>query len=76
VAPLYAARIEGLGPGDFVKVEGGACGHNRALTNQMLATTGAKPIDRVPENRGFAAASAMPREGRCVDQVGGRLRAA
>jgi hypothetical protein len=26
--PLYAARIEDLAPGDFVKVECAGCGHN------------------------------------------------
>ena len=28
MVPLYAARIEDLGPGDFVKVECAACGHD------------------------------------------------
>jgi hypothetical protein len=27
MVPLYAARIEDLGPGDFVRVEWIACGH-------------------------------------------------
>jgi hypothetical protein len=30
--PLYAARIEDLGPGDFVKVDCGACSHPALLT--------------------------------------------
>ena len=47
MAPLYAARIEDLGPGDFVKVECAACGHVELLTAGMLATAGAKPIERV-----------------------------
>ena len=28
--PLYAARIEDLGPGDLVKIQCIACGHYRA----------------------------------------------
>jgi hypothetical protein len=27
MVPLYAARIEDLGPGDFVRVDCAACGH-------------------------------------------------
>jgi hypothetical protein len=32
MVPLYAARIEDLGPGDFVKVECAACGHDVLIT--------------------------------------------
>ena len=31
MVPLYAARIEDLGPGDFVKVDCAACGHTALL---------------------------------------------
>jgi hypothetical protein len=34
--PLYAARIEDLGPSDFVKVECIACGHTELLAADML----------------------------------------
>ena len=34
--PLYAARIEDLGPGDFVKVDCAACHHVALLTPQSL----------------------------------------
>jgi len=37
--PLYAARLEDLGSGDFVQVEC-VCWHTMLLTAQMLATAG------------------------------------
>jgi hypothetical protein len=36
MVPLYAARIEDLGPGDFVKVECAACGHDALITRGAL----------------------------------------
>ena len=33
---LYAARIEDLGPGDFVKFECAACGHNALIPPSSL----------------------------------------
>jgi hypothetical protein len=38
--PLYAARIEDLGPGDFVKVECTACGHAELLASDQLRIKG------------------------------------
>jgi hypothetical protein len=38
--PLYAARIEDLGPGDFVKVECIACGHAELLASDQLRIKG------------------------------------
>jgi hypothetical protein len=37
--PLYAARLEDLGPGHYVEVEC-TCGHTMLLTAQMLTTAG------------------------------------
>jgi hypothetical protein len=39
MVPLYAARIEDLGPGDFIKVDC-ACGHTALLTPAFLARLG------------------------------------
>jgi hypothetical protein len=36
VVPLYAARIEDLGPGDFVKVDCAACEHTALLASAFL----------------------------------------
>ena len=40
MVPLYAARIEDLGPGDFVKVECAACGHVELLLPDKLRIKG------------------------------------
>ena len=37
MAQLYLARIEDLGPGDFVKIDCAACGHTALLTPASLA---------------------------------------
>ena len=36
MVPLYAARIEDLGPGDFVNVECAACGHDMLIPASAL----------------------------------------
>jgi hypothetical protein len=36
MVPLYAARIEDLGPGDFVKAECIACGHDELIPASAL----------------------------------------
>ena len=36
MVPLYAARIEDLGPGDFVKMECAACGHDALIPASAL----------------------------------------
>jgi hypothetical protein len=38
--PLYAARIEDLGSGDFVKVDCAACHHVALLTQETLLRIG------------------------------------
>jgi ribosomal protein S27E len=47
LVPLYAARIENLGLGDFVKVDCAACGHTALLTSAFLARLGLEPRVRV-----------------------------
>ena len=36
MVPLYAARIEDLGPGDFVQVRCIACGHDELIPKSSL----------------------------------------
>jgi hypothetical protein len=36
MVPLYAARIEDLGPGDLVRVECAACAHDVLITRSAL----------------------------------------
>jgi len=46
--PLYAARLEDLGPGDFVKVECIACGHELLIPPAgLLHGMRLPPITRV-----------------------------
>jgi hypothetical protein len=63
--PLYAARIEDLGPGDFVKVECTACGHAELLASDQLRIKGQALFRRTHQcsiwNCGCAVASAMRR---------------
>jgi hypothetical protein len=40
MVPLYAARIQDLGPGDFVKAECVACGHAELLVSDQLRIKG------------------------------------
>jgi len=40
VPPLYAARIEDLGPGDLVRFQCIACGHDELLTMDQLRVKG------------------------------------
>jgi hypothetical protein len=47
MVPLYAARIEDLGSGDFVKVDCAACGHTALLTPAFLSRLGLSPLRRV-----------------------------
>ena len=47
MVPLYAARIEDLGPGDFVKIDCVACGHTALLTPAFLARLGLGPRQKV-----------------------------
>ena len=44
MVPLYAARIEDLGPGDFVRLECIACGHDALIPPSSLlnGTTAAR----------------------------------
>jgi hypothetical protein len=55
IKPLYAARLEDLGPGDLVRVECG-CGHTELLTAAMLRTAG------LPE---YEVIVRLPRRMRC-----------
>jgi hypothetical protein len=43
MVPLYAARIEDLRPGDFVKIDCGACGHTALLAPAFLSRLGLSP---------------------------------
>jgi hypothetical protein len=50
--PLYAARIEDLGPGDFVKVDCAACHHVALLSAEALMRVGLSPGAKVLDLKG------------------------
>jgi hypothetical protein len=45
--PLYAARIEDLGQGDFVKVDCSGCRHVALLTQEALLRLGLRAAAKV-----------------------------
>jgi hypothetical protein len=47
MVPLYAARTCDLGPGDFVLVECGGCGHDGLIRPAALPALGLTPDERL-----------------------------
>src|SRR5215472_2040038 len=47
MVPLYLARIEDLGPGDFLKVDCAACLHTALLSAAFLSRLGLSPREKV-----------------------------
>ena len=45
---LYEARLQDLGPGDFVKVECAACGHAELLASDQLRIRGVALAPHTP----------------------------
>jgi hypothetical protein len=52
LVPLYAARVEDLGPGDFVKVDCGVCDHTALLSSAFLFRLGLEPHDKILDLKG------------------------
>jgi hypothetical protein len=72
MVPLYAARIENLGVGDFVKVDCAACPHPALLTPAFLSRLGLDPHRKVLDlqDRGAMPGLRYAGPGCCVDQMG------
>jgi hypothetical protein len=68
--PLYAARIQDLGHGDFVKVECIACGHVELLSPDTLRIKGL-PTAAIHSGARFGTAAPLPRMRR--EGKGGRV---
>ena len=47
MVPLYAAKVEDLGPGDFVKIDCAACSHTALLAPAFLTRLGLGPRQKV-----------------------------
>jgi hypothetical protein len=61
--PLYTARIEDLGRGDFVKVGCAACHHVALLTPEALLRAGLSPTAKVLDLKGRLALRGLRAEG-------------
>jgi hypothetical protein len=64
--PLYAARIEDLGPGDFVKADCTACHHVALLTPEELLRAGLSPAAKILDLKGRFRCCGCGRKGRAV----------
>jgi hypothetical protein len=69
MAPLYLAKIEDLGSGDFVKIDCAACGHTALLTPASLARRGVERV-RVLDLKHRVRWVRCPRPSRGIHQMG------
>jgi hypothetical protein len=69
VLPLYAARIEDLRPGDFVKVDCAACHHVALLTPNALVRVGLTPAAKVLDLKGRFRCRGCGAKGRAVVSI-------
>ena len=67
--PLYAARIEDLGPGEFVKVDCAACHHVALLTPEVLVRFGLSPAAKVLDLRARLRCRGCGKKGRAVVSI-------
>jgi ribosomal protein S27E len=67
--PLYMARIEGLGQGDFVKLDCAACDHVALLTPEFLLRLGLSPQTKVLDLKERVRCRACGARGRAVVSV-------
>jgi hypothetical protein len=72
MVPLYAARIEDLGPGDFVKVECAACGHDELIpASALLQGLRLPPTTRVLDLQPRLRYRECDARGKAVVPIGG-----
>jgi len=67
--PLYAARIEDLGRGGFVKVDCAAWQHVALLTPERLLKVGLSPAAKVLDLKGRFRCRRCGRRGRAVVSI-------
>jgi hypothetical protein len=67
--PLYAARIEDLGPGEFVKIDCAACHHVALLTPEALLRIGLSPGAKVLDLQGRLRCRVCGRKGSAVVSI-------
>ena len=64
--PLYAARIEDLGQGDFVRIDCAACHHVAVLTSEALLRAGLSAAAKVLDLKGRFRCRGCGRKERAV----------
>ena len=69
MVPLYAAKIEDLGPGDFVKIDCAVCSHTAVLAPAFLARLGLEPRRRVLDLKNRVRCRGCGVRGRAVVSV-------
>jgi hypothetical protein len=69
IMPLYAARIEDLGRGDFVKVDCAACHHVAQLTPEALLRADLNPAAKVLDLKDRRRCRGCGRKGRAVVSI-------
>jgi hypothetical protein len=69
MVPLYLARIEDLGPGDFVKVDCAGCSHTALLSMAVLSRLGLDPRDKVLDLKNRAKCRGCGARGRAVVSI-------
>jgi hypothetical protein len=69
MVPLYAARIEDLEPGDFVKVDCGACDHTGLLAPVFLLRLGLEGRHKVLDLKQRARCRGCGVRGRAVVSI-------
>ena len=74
--PLYAARIEDLGLGDFVKVDCAACHHVAVLAPEFLVRLGLSPQTKVLDLKERVRCRGCGARGRAVVSIKWRGRGA
>jgi hypothetical protein len=67
--PLYAARIEDLGLGDFLKFDCAACHHVALLTPEALLGAGLRPSAKLLDLKGRLRCVGYGRKGRAVVSI-------
>ena len=74
--PLYAARIEDLGLGDFVKVDCAACQHVALFAPEFLLRLGLSPQAKVLDLKERVRCRGCGKRGRAVVSIQWRGRGA
>ena len=69
MVPLYAARIEDLGSGDFVKIDCAACSHTALLIPAFLVRRGLEPRQRVLDLKDRVRCRGCGVRGRAVGSI-------